>query len=754
MRRFANVLIGAAVVMVFSVVSRASDVTIVCPGKGGVHEQLAAKEIRRYLYLRTGELLPIIWGSEKLPVKGDLIIAGQKDRKIIRDLIGTDEKLKSSVASLAAQQYQIKTLVLNGRKVVLIAGGDTMGALYGVYRFIEHFGVRFYLHGDTIPDGKIPMLLPELDEQGKPLFPLRGIQPFHDFPEGPDWWNIDDYKAVLTQLPKLRMNFIGLHTYPESGHGPEPLVWIGVKEDIDKNGTPKYSSPARHFTTVSGTWGYQPMDTNDYKFGAAMMYDRNAYGADYMRGITPWPDTFAKRNELSIRVGNMLKETFVFAHKFDIKTCVGTETPLTIPESVKEHLQAKGKDSASQAALQEVYEGMFQWIMKNYPLDYYWLWTPEDWTWKKVEDSQVQKTQDDILTAVAAAKKVKATFTLATCGWVLGPPKDRAQFDNVLPKEMPFSCISRMFGGTPVDEGFEHIKGREKWAIPWMEDDPAMTIPQLWAGRMRQDAADSLVYGCTGLMGIHWRTRVIAPNISALAQAGWDQNWNKDFEKKAEVSDVNQIKDISVDDFYVDWATAEFGSEAAEQIAKIFADKDGGGRTKTNEQRAKLPRPAQWVKGPGGIKPNLKPWEDVRNDYEFVDEMAKLRPQIKGAGNLERFDYWLNNFQYLRAFGQLTCIWGEYEKAMGKVQAEKKPEIQKQLAVEKALPLRRKIIAKLTEAQQYLMATVSTNGELGTVTNWQQHLMPTLLDALEKNYRKYLTRSCLLMRKRRSDTRG
>ena len=43
---------------------------------------------------------------------------------------------------------------------------------------------------------------------------LRGIQPFHDFPEGPDWWNIDGYKAVLAQLPKMRMNFFGLHTYP------------------------------------------------------------------------------------------------------------------------------------------------------------------------------------------------------------------------------------------------------------------------------------------------------------------------------------------------------------------------------------------------------------------------------------------------------------------------------------------------------------------------------------------------------------
>ena len=56
-----------------------------------------------------------------------------------------------------------------------------------------------------------------------------------------------------------------------------------------------------------------------------------------------------------------------------------------------------------------------------------------------------------------------------------------------------------------------------------MEDDPALSAPQLWAGRMRRDAYDALRYGCDGLLGIHWRTRALAPNVSALAQAAWDQ---------------------------------------------------------------------------------------------------------------------------------------------------------------------------------------------------------------------------------------
>ena len=112
-------------------------------------------------------------------------------------------------------------------------------------------------------------------------------------------------------------------------------------------------------------------------------------------------------------------------------------------------------------------------------------------------------------------------ITLATCGWVLGPPSLRTLFDERLPKSVALSCINREVGKAPVDPGFARIEGRSLWAIPWMEDDPALTSPQLWAGRMRRDAADALRYGCDGLLGIHWRTRVLSANVLALARAAW-----------------------------------------------------------------------------------------------------------------------------------------------------------------------------------------------------------------------------------------
>jgi hypothetical protein len=846
--------------------------TVVSPQGASFAEKLAAHEVRRYVYLRTGELLPIVVpevrGAAQNPTQGPLIVVGRKDRPEVT-AFPADDALKAKLEKLAREQYVLTTIEQDGRPVLLAVGGDDSGTLYAAYRLAEHFGIRFYLHGDVVPDDRVAFAMPQLDERGEPLFDRRGIQPFHDFPEGPDWWNADGYKAVLAQLPKLRMNFFGLHCYPEGGVGPEPLVWIGREHEFRDDGTVTQSYPSRHFHTnnPTGAWGYRPMNTCDYTYGAAALYDVDNYAADYMRTAFPWNDLPASvEAEVFDRMGALLRDAFTFAGRIGVKTCIGTETPLKIPKDVQERLKSGGSDPKDLAVVQRIYEGMFRRIEQTHPLDYYWFWTPENWTWQGANQKQVDATLADIKAAIAAAKKVNAPFTLATCGWVLGPPQDRALFDNVLPKDMPVSCINREVGHAPVEPGFARVEGRPKWAIPWLEDDPAMIIPQLWVGRMRHDAVDAKQYGCTGLMGIHWRTRILGPNVSALARAAWDQGFaaaeqgepaaarppegpqggrhahfpgaqvvdteddplyrdvcydvgayrldvpggrykvtlrfcephygesgKRSFGVKlqgrpvidtldifgrvgknkaldytfddVEVKDgrlviefVYQVeypciaaiavegekatrkincggpayKDYAADwpasneggrprhlpagDFYADWARSQFGSGVDKRIAALFTRIDG-----------KLPRPSTWVHGPGGIKPDKRPWSEVQKEYAFVEELAGLLPAIKGHGNIERFEYWLDNFRYLRAVGRVNCVWAEYNAAVEKVKAEKGPEARRRLARGTALPLRKTLVAAVGDVHRYLLATVSTTGAMGTVTNWQQHLLPELL---------------------------
>lgn len=70
--------------------SDVSAIMIVSPSDATTAEYLAAQEVRRYVYLRTGKLLPIVRSGKNLPSKTSLIIVGQKDRPAIRAI--TDEK--------------------------------------------------------------------------------------------------------------------------------------------------------------------------------------------------------------------------------------------------------------------------------------------------------------------------------------------------------------------------------------------------------------------------------------------------------------------------------------------------------------------------------------------------------------------------------------------------------------------------------------------------------------------------------------
>ena len=844
--------------------SAVAEMSVFTPRSLSLPEALSGREVRRYVYLRTGRLLTINRTERVADPGAEGVVVGQKGRPLVRAL-AAEAGLGAAVDALQAQHYLIKTIDRDGRRLVLIAGGDDIATLYGAYRFAEQLGIRFYMHGDVIPDERVELRLPSMNVTAKPLFELRGIQPFHDFPEGPDWWRLDDYKAILSQLPKLGMNFFGLHTYPEGGVGPEPAVWIGTAEDIARDGAVTFSYPARHFTTLNGTWGYHQRRTSSYHLGTSALFEHDAYGHDVMIGKSPWPPSPDACNELFNEFGVLLRDAFMHAFTLRIKTCIGTETPLTVPKAVKRRLESAGKNPDDPAVIQSLYEGMFRRIASAYHIDYYWLWTPEGWTWSGTTDEQVEATLQDLRSAIAAAAEVKAPFTLATCGWVLGPPQNRALFDNVLPKKMPMSCINRQVGKDPVEPGFAQVTGRPQWAIPWLEDDPALTAPQLWVGRMRRDAFDALRYGCTGLMGIHWRTRILAPNVSALAKAAWDQSgWSEGAVEPTEIlckegvmggrvahfpnnpitdteddalyqsvrydlsayrlavpngeytvtlrfcepyysekgkrafdvsvqgqrvlnlldvfAKVGQNKaldytyrdikvtdgrleitfrdrtefaciaalevagggyakkincggpayrdfvadlpvcpppprDLPATDFYADWAATQFGPKVGPAIAAVFDRLDGEHH-----------QPTTWVHGPGGIKPDPTPWAEVRKAYAFVDELAALRPQVKSAGNRERFDYWLGNFRYMRAIAQVNCTWARYNKAAEKIKAAGDPQAKQRLAREAALPIRKELIKQVVEVYRHLLPTVSNTGELGTVVNWEQHIVPELLN--------------------------
>lgn len=470
---------------------------------------LAAKEIRRYVYLRTAKLLPIGETGKGIALKID--------------------------SALAPQEFRLQAT----GDTLTVSGGSDIGVLYGAYRYAELLGVRFQIDGDVIPDERLKELPVVTEETGKPLFELRGLQPFHDFPEGPDWWTQDDWLSVVDQAARMRMNFIGLHTYPFHNRdlGPEPTVWVGLPEDVNTDGTVRLADYASWYTTTKFMpYGcYAPSKTGDYSFGAAEVFPSDNYSPELNgQDDFPMPRTPEASAAFVNRTGAMLKTVFDEAHRRGLKIGVGTESPLDIPDAVAARLKQLGMNPDDPATLQKLYAGMFTRIQRAYPIDYYWIWGHEG-------EIDQQRFIANMQAAHAALRDTKAPFGLGICGWgwITG---NFPSLDNALPKDVVFSAISMSTGHAPVSENFARLERRQKWAIPWFEDDGPLASFQLRAGRMRRDAVDARQHGCNGLMGLHWRTRIIAPNIAALAQAGWEQGaWSRPPAKPIEQHDVEVL---------------------------------------------------------------------------------------------------------------------------------------------------------------------------------------------------------------------
>ncbi len=684
--------------------------------------RLAAREIRRYLYLRTGQLLPI--RAEK---------PGPAEPSF---QLETDTALQPA-------QYRLRTAGAH----LAITGGSPLAVLYGAYAFAEKLGVRFQLDGDVLPDGRIAFEVPQLDETHTPLFKLRGIQPFHDFCEGPDFWNLGDYQAYLAQLTKMKMNFIGLHSYPwfkDWKHvPPEPGIWIGLPGDVDPHGRVQFSYPASWANTARRgplcpvAWGHAPEKTSNFSFGAAEIFERDDFGGSVMDGLTPWPRTPGQCNELFNRVGDLYGAAFGFARSLGVKTCLGTETPFWIPDELRERIKSQGRDPGDPAVVRELFQGMFKRLASSHPPDYFWVWTPE-------RDLDPAKTVADLRLAAEVSKEMRAPWGLAVSGWGW-LAHQFVPFDQQLPKEIAFSCINDQLGAAPVTAEFSKLGQREHWCIPWMEDDSAMTLPQLWAGRALKDAADARRYGCSGLMGIHWRTRAIAPNLGALAQAAWTREPATPADPHT-TPQAGGSRTLPPDDFYAAWGDSQFGPQAGPEAARIFTRMDG-----------RLPRPADWPFdgqhslpcGPGSVaKADPRLWETAQKDFAFADEFSALRPKVSGAGCLERFDYWDNQFGLLKAMARFRCTRAVIDRAMDAL--AKTSAAEKESALATALAARQRLVADWGEMMTHLLQAVSTPGEMGTVANLELHsrksgnILGVHDDALEKALGRPLPAECAI----------
>eukprot|EP01046_Picozoa_sp_COSAG06_P073568 COSAG06_NODE_22065_length_735_cov_0.831761_1_plen_165_part_10 len=153
-------------------------------------------------------------------------------------------------------------------------------------------------------------------------------------------------------------------------------------------------------------------------------------------------------------------------------------------------------------------------------------------------------------------------------------------------------------------------------------DDPGLLAPQLWVNRTLEYSAQAAGYGVNGLLGIHWRVREVAPQLSALARYPWQRN----------------ITSLQV---WEDFFASEFGGGGSAGTAAAAAVAKQAAQILSSVDSFKLPRPDNWIGGPGGIVQNTNvtacnaldgtDGSTKESDYAFVEAFHALRPQLVAA---------------------------------------------------------------------------------------------------------------------------
>lgn len=156
--------------------------------------------------------------------------------------------------------YCIKSFTVDGRKILLLAGGRGRSTIYAVYDYFERYaGCHYFWDGDCIPHmDSLPMENicvneePHFRYRGLRYFAHRGLKRFQA-----EHWSLEDWKREIDWMMKKRLNFFMLRigmddvwqrAFPEAVSYPDGFTKITEYDHYDDRSdfwTPEYRGKLR-----------------------------------------------------------------------------------------------------------------------------------------------------------------------------------------------------------------------------------------------------------------------------------------------------------------------------------------------------------------------------------------------------------------------------------------------------------------------------------------------------------------------------
>ena len=601
--------------------------------------------------------------------------------------------------------------------VLVLRAANELGLLYAVFDFLERQGMTHGIDGSVAPiDRPGKLLLPAVGHgwQSAPRFTTRGLLPWPDFLNCISVYNEEDFKAYFAAMLRMRLNMFGMHVYtaeePTESYLSFDFAGVGHQAGLEN-------------TSTKG-WGYLPQRTSTYKMGAAQFYDGEVFGADAAR--------FATDNwDIANRTTVLMRKAFEFAHDLGIKTGIGFE-PYKLPAAISQALPpeavAHPGGFAESRTAKKLLERRLADLLERYPsVDHVWLWEDETSNWdsrgKRVEISTTAFTQaHDFLRRNAPGKR------LVVAGWG-GVTRNFQFLHEKLPGDVVFAALSDSLGWDPVNEAFGKLGDRERWPILWLEDDPSMWFPQFRASRFEIDMRRADELRCQGVLGIHWRHRIVDPTATYFASAGWNAS-------------------LKAVDHYARFAKSQASGGRAGKLARLFIDCDLGRKiastytSRTNDQgfaeHIEIAADYNEAFNYRSNEPNASLLDSQRLVAEQVHALAR---SASSPLECERLNYLAGSIgltvPYCDAYVNAHKLEGVLARAAALRKDGNEAEAGR-IVAEEGVPLWTALAAQIRAAVLEFQFIVSTRNDLGQLASMQNKVVRIALERLKLSLQEFL----------------
>lgn len=434
--------------------------------------RMAAQELRRYAYLRTGalaELTPV--GQTETGSGATRFYVGLWPSETLRARLSD-----SQIAELERLGPESRFILSDRYGGVALGGRSPSAALSAAYRYAELLGVRFAPDRDIIPDGHVPLVTQNLNIIESPSMSVRGFFPYHSGnPQGPEFWTEDEHKLFLGQLKKMGLNTIAM--------------LLHHRED----------------GTIDATWvpsWEEPYHVGRAPFGMAQVFPEPIYRSKVASSILGQriDRSAADKRRVSDQNTAMIQRAFQWGRHLGIDAVMGG----FINEGV------------------DYWKRAFTFLeQEGFEPKFIWQHTYEDWIWTDPAEEIIMRAINGSHDFIKARDELGLDIRPVISGWTVGPRLDPLRLHRDIDLQVIMAPQVLDVGRANVDAAYGAMGERPRWVVPWLEDDFNMIAPQLWVERTLFQVRDGKRLGSTGFLATLWRVRGVEPQAMALAQAGW-----------------------------------------------------------------------------------------------------------------------------------------------------------------------------------------------------------------------------------------